>query len=42
MKSDKKNKRLQEEITTLLERQMRGDLTETFKIMEFLITVDIF
>ena len=30
------------ELTTLQERKMRGDLIETFKIMEFLIMVDVF
>ena len=29
-------------ISTLLERRMGGDLIETYKIMEFLIIVDIF
>ena len=29
-------------LTTLLERRMRDDLIEIFKIMEFLIMTDIF
>ena len=35
-------KRLEKlKLTTLLERRMKGDAIETFKIMEFLIIVDI-
>ena len=37
-----RNKLEKLELTTILEIRMRGDLIETFKIMEFLIMVDIF
>ena len=30
------------ELTTFIERRVRGNLIETFKIIEFLIMVDIF
>ena len=50
--SDKNNKKVKDYsyrerlerlgLTTLLERRIRGDLIETFKMIEFLIMVDIF
>ena len=41
-KNNKKSKRLQLLRSTTLLKRMRGDLIETFKIMEFQIMVDIF